>query len=306
MTQLPEHGSGWSLRLATGNDAQWMADLKAEVMRADLQRLGYWDRDWARQRFLDAFVAANTSVVVTGGEVAGCIAVRGEPGAWWIEHFYLRAETQGRGLGGQVLRHVMAEHDDGRPFRLALDRGSRVRALYERQGFVHVGDDDNGVDQIFQRPARPDEPSMPAVASVGAEPVPLVVCAVLVRGDRALLVHRSPRRRWYPDVWDLPGGHVKDGEDPRAAVVRELREELGVDALVVGDPIARTVAGDFVADVWVVHEWSGSVVNAAPEEHDALAWLRVGDLQDRALAHPDVAGQVRLALAAGGSALREG
>lgn len=45
----------------------------------------------------------------------------------------------------------MAAHGDGRPFMLALDRGSRVRALYERCGFTHAYDDDNGVDQVFQR-----------------------------------------------------------------------------------------------------------------------------------------------------------
>ena len=143
----------WSLRPATAGDARWLADVKAQAMRADLQRLGYWDRDWARHRFLDAYVPANTSVIVAGGQEVGCIAVRGEPDAWWIEHFYLSEHAQGRGLGAAVLAHVIAAHGDDRPFRLALDRGSRVRALYERHGFVHLHDDDNGVDQIFQRRA---------------------------------------------------------------------------------------------------------------------------------------------------------
>ena len=44
-----------------------------------------------------------------------------------------------------------------------------------------------------------------------------VVCAALVRGRRVLLGHRSPGRRWYPDVWDLPGGHMVDGEVVNAA-----------------------------------------------------------------------------------------
>jgi 8-oxo-dGTP diphosphatase len=55
-----------------------------------------------------------------------------------------------------------------------------------------------------------------------------VACAALVRGGRVLLGHRSPGRRWYPDVWDLPGGHVDDGETPACALAREVREELGV------------------------------------------------------------------------------
>lgn len=54
----------------------------------------------------------------------------------------------------------------------------------------------------------------------------IVVAGLLRRRGRALMVHRSSQRRWYPDAWDLPGGHVEVGEVPRLALVRELREEL--------------------------------------------------------------------------------
>ncbi|WP_425465358.1 NUDIX domain-containing protein [Nonomuraea mesophila] len=50
--------------------------------------------------------------------------------------------------------------------------------------------------------------------------------AVLRDGDRVLLCHRSAGRRWHPDVSDLPGGHVEEGEHPKESLVRELREEL--------------------------------------------------------------------------------
>lgn len=68
----------------------------------------------------------------------------------------------------------------------------------------------------------------------GSAGVHVVVAAVLRRRGRALLVHRSPQRRWYPDVWDLPGGHVEAGEDPAQALARELTEELGTTAHVSG------------------------------------------------------------------------
>jgi GNAT superfamily N-acetyltransferase len=145
----------WELRSASPADAHWLADLKARAMRPDLERLGLWDRDWARRRFLDAYVATNTDIIEVDGSPMGVIAVRAEVDAQWIEHFYLDPAVQGRGIGSQVLRHVMDVHRDARPFRLAIDRGSAARRLYERVGFVHLYDDGNGVDQIFGAPGEP-------------------------------------------------------------------------------------------------------------------------------------------------------
>jgi len=88
-------------------------------MRPDLERLGLWDQDWARRRFLETYVPVNTDIVEVGEEPVGVIAVRPEPDALWIEHFYLDPAAQGRGLGRQVLQYVMDAHRDGRPFRLA-------------------------------------------------------------------------------------------------------------------------------------------------------------------------------------------
>ena len=55
-----------------------------------------------------------------------------------------------------------------------------------------------------------------------------VVVGALVRDGRVLLGHRRPDKRAYPDVWDLPGGVMEDGESELDALARELREELGV------------------------------------------------------------------------------
>jgi GNAT superfamily N-acetyltransferase len=142
----------WSLRSAVAEDANWLADLKAAAMRLDLERLGLWDHQWARRRFLDTFIPANSSVIETDSREVGMIAVRPEPDAQWIEHFYLDPTVHGCGLGGRVLAQVMDSHRDHRPFLLAIDRGSAVRRLYERHGFVYQYDGDNGVDQIFRAP----------------------------------------------------------------------------------------------------------------------------------------------------------
>ena len=57
----------------------------------------------------------------------------------------------------------------------------------------------------------------------------IVSAAVVVRAGRVLLSQRKGGTH-LAGAWEFPGGKVEPGEDPRAALVRELREELGVDA----------------------------------------------------------------------------
>ena len=113
-----------------------------------------------------------------------------------------------------------------------------------------------------------------------------IAIAAFVDGERLLLGHRHPARRWYPDCWDLIGGHIEPGESAEEAVRRECREEIAVEILAlrrvevdVGDETLR-------AHVYVVSRWRGQPVNAAPDEHDELGWFTVDRLHDLRLAHP--------------------
>jgi 8-oxo-dGTP diphosphatase len=63
----------------------------------------------------------------------------------------------------------------------------------------------------------------------------LVVAAVIERDGRLLICQRSAHDR-YPLKWEFPGGKVEPGEDPRAALARELEEELALRA-VIGEEI---------------------------------------------------------------------
>jgi len=105
----------------------------------------------------------------------------------------------------------------------------------------------------------------------------------LVCEGKVLLVHRSPTKRAYPNVWDLPGGHMERGESELGALTRELHEELGVEiATDSASHLYRATVGSADArallSAWLVRGWRGTPANLAPEEHDDIAWFRPDDL----------------------------
>lgn len=66
----------------------------------------------------------------------------------------------------------------------------------------------------------------------------VVAAGVVIEGGRVLLTQRKAGSH-LAGSWEFPGGKVEDGEDPRAALVRELEEELGILAD-AGDPLEVT------------------------------------------------------------------
>jgi 8-oxo-dGTP diphosphatase len=115
------------------------------------------------------------------------------------------------------------------------------------------------------------------------------VGAVLHIDGRVLLVHRSPASAWAPGAWDLPGGHVDDGELEADALIREAREELGITTTVDSLSVLGRLQGpDFDVAYFHVRTWAGTPHNAAPDEHTELAWVSAVELRQVALADPDV------------------
>ena len=126
----------------------------------------------------------------------------------------------------------------------------------------------------------------------------IAICvAALVRDGRVLLAHRHPEREWYPDCWDLVGGHVEAGESAIGAIERECLEELGIRVVDPEPMPLRCSDPSLELHAFRVTRWSGEPVNAAPEEHDALGWFRPEELSDLTLADstslPDILAAVR-------------
>ena len=103
-----------------------------------------------------------------------------------------------------------------------------------------------------------------------------VVAAVIRDDDRIFATQRGYGE--FKDGWEFPGGKVEPGETSEEALIREIREELGVD-IRVGDLI-DTVEYDYPAFHLSMKCYWAEIVSGKPEllEHEAARWLRRDEL----------------------------
>ncbi|MFJ4221015.1 GNAT family N-acetyltransferase [Curtobacterium luteum] len=146
-----------SLRAATASDIDWLVELRAVVLRDDLERLGVFDEVRVRSRMRDAFRPEWTRVAVADGADVGSVTTRPDGDTRWIEHLYVAPDVQGRGVGSWVLRTVIDEPYAGRT-RLNVLQGSPARRLYDRFGFVEDEQDDVDVWMTLQARGGTDRP----------------------------------------------------------------------------------------------------------------------------------------------------
>jgi len=103
----------------------------------------------------------------------------------------------------------------------------------------------------------------------------VVACALVDPDDRVLIAKRPPGKA-MEGLWEFPGGKVKPGETPEAALIRELREELAIDvteACLAPFTFASHAYDAFhlLMPLYVCRRWAGTVQAL---EHDELAWVR--------------------------------
>lgn len=122
-----------------------------------------------------------------------------------------------------------------------------------------------------------------------------VVAAVIERDGLVLIGQRKPGGR-HPDKWEFPGGKVERGEEARAALARELHEELGIHAA-IGAEIERyefSYAEGSSTQLIFFHvtEFSGEIVNL---DFAQIEWVKRGSLTEYDFLAGDVEFVKRLA-----------
>jgi 8-oxo-dGTP diphosphatase len=116
----------------------------------------------------------------------------------------------------------------------------------------------------------------------GAKPLLLVAACALIDADGRVLLARRPEGKKMAGLWEFPGGKLNPGETPEAALIRELKEELGIDvsaACLAPFAFASHAYERFhlMMPLYLCRRWRGT---PAPREGQALAWVRPQKLAD--------------------------
>jgi 8-oxo-dGTP diphosphatase len=109
-----------------------------------------------------------------------------------------------------------------------------------------------------------------------------VAAIALLDADSRVLLARRPAGKSMAGLWEFPGGKLEAGETPEAALVRELREELGVDIrasclapLAFASHSYETF--HLLMPLYICRQWRGKIT---PKENQAVAWVRANQLRD--------------------------
>jgi 8-oxo-dGTP diphosphatase len=109
----------------------------------------------------------------------------------------------------------------------------------------------------------------------------LVVAVALIDADDRILIAQRPEGKALAGLWEFPGGKIDAGERPEEALIRELREELGItvkEACLAPLTFASYAYPEFhlLMPLYVCRRWEGFVQS---REGQALKWVRARDLR---------------------------
>ena len=118
----------------------------------------------------------------------------------------------------------------------------------------------------------------------------LVSACALIDPDNRVLIAQRPAGKPMAGLWEFPGGKVEPGERPEETLIRELREELGIEvkeACLAPLTFASHAYDDFhlLMPLYICRRWEGTVT---PQEGQKVAWVRANKLRDYEMPAADI------------------
>ncbi|MGF1660752.1 MAG: (deoxy)nucleoside triphosphate pyrophosphohydrolase [Rubrimonas sp.] len=125
---------------------------------------------------------------------------------------------------------------------------------------------------------------------MSAKPLILVAACALIDPDGRVLLAQRPEGKSMAGLWEFPGGKIEPGETPEACLIRELREELGVETW--GSCLAPLTFASHAYDafhllmpLFACRKWTGLPQG---REGQRLAWARADRLRDFPMPPADI------------------
>ena len=230
-----------------------------------------------------------------GSELLGCIGLRLDlaPGAGSLGYWVGR-RFWGHGVASEAVtrfaRWALANLDLDRIEAHVAQDNPASAAVLRRAGFRESGRGEasflarGGKHPVLDFQATRDDLSPPAEAPPdgAAKPLVLVSACALIDADGRVLLARRPEGKAMAGLWEFPGGKLGPAETPEAALIRELREELGID--VAESCLAAFAFASHGYDgfhllmpLYLCRRWSGRPDGL---EGQALAWVKPQRLGD--------------------------
>lgn len=108
----------------------------------------------------------------------------------------------------------------------------------------------------------------------------VVAACALIDADGRVLIAQRPPGKAMAGLWEFPGGKMEPAERPEEALIRELREELGIvvkEACLAPFTFASHAYPEFhlLMPLFLCRRWEGT---PAPVEHTMLKWVKCHDL----------------------------
>src|SRR6185312_11346871 len=124
---------------ASAQDAEELAALRVLAMRESLERIGRFDPQRARERFLSSFMPEHTRHIMIEGKRAGFVVVKPVGKGLLLDHLYIHPAYQNKGIGAKVLGQLFSEADARKQeIRVGALKQSDSNRFYARHGFVLV------------------------------------------------------------------------------------------------------------------------------------------------------------------------
>jgi len=121
------------------SDGEALASLRVEAMRESLQRVGRFDPQRARDRFLSNFSPNYTRHILLDGHKVGFFVVKPQANGLLLDHLYIQPGYQGKGLGAAALAEVFSQADrEGCSLWVGALKESDSNRFYAKHGFVLV------------------------------------------------------------------------------------------------------------------------------------------------------------------------